>query len=836
MNVIRFETKNQNPIRHLAKKAYHANKQRNVVTTLALTLTTFMLTSVFSIGFSYFETYQMQQIRSMGTTADVAITNLTEKQAEKLNHSNQVSVIGLNQRLGSINTADMGNAKLGLTWIDEEEWEQHRLPTISNVNGAYPQTENEVMLPLWVLSEMGITDPQLGMKITFPYRLENSNQYITKEFVLSGYYTDYMTSRVGMRGSIYVSQIFADNAGLPFDCITSAMITFEGNEAVEHSCEKLKAEIEFSENQSFEIVPPSNQNATSLMIAIAFVVIVIMLSGYLVIYNIFYISIVKDTRFYGQLKTIGTTKKQIKKIVRWQMLKTAITGIPVGLLAGSVVSLLVVPFALNMMYTDNSELGTKISFSPIIFIGATIFTLITAFMGSMKPAKIAGSISPITASRYAGIIEKTKGQRKSHRIKLWRMALNNIFRNPKSAVLTFGSLFLGLFLFLISTGLLSSLTPENFVSQWGESDFSLTCNLHENEAPISEEIFERIKAMEGIENIRLTYSAFPNTTTCILYDEEVFGRYVNSLNGLSGLDFSNPEILKNYTDNFFSGVYGIDIAYVKELNKTLEHPVDLIAFENGEIVLLPAINDSEGNPLILPGQSITIRIENVEHTFTIAEGFLDSDFQTASGILRGTAPNLYLSQQALKAIFPETKIFRIDFDTADSSKDKQVLEELQTMLASSSKVSILSRYEKYKEMDEYLFTSQVLATGLSTVFCLIGIMNFVNTMVVSVNNRKHEFAVLESIGMTKKQIQIVLLYESGYYWLISFLLIATLGTGIYIPLYIAFKQMAYYAVFSYPFAQMFVLAVIVLLICLVVPMITFKIDLKKPVKDRLRQD
>ena len=832
MNVFLFGNKSQNSIKSLAKKTYHANKQRNLFIIFALTLTTFMLTSVFSLGFSFFETYQMQQIRSMGTTADVAITNLTEKQVEELNHSNLVSVIGLNQRLGSINTADMGNAKLGLTWIDEEEWKQHRLPTISNVNGAYPQAENEVMLPLWALSEMGIANPQLGMKITFPYRLENSNQYITKEFILSGYYTDYMTSRVGMRGSIYVSQIFADNTGLPFDCITSAMITFEGNEAVEHSCEKIKAEIEFSENQSFEVVPSSSQNATSLMIAIAFVVIVIMLSGYLLIYNIFYISIVKDTHFYGQLRTIGTTKKQIKKIVQWQMLKTAITGIPVGLLAGSVVSLLVVPFALKMMYADKGELGTKISFNPIIFIGATIFTLITAFMGSMKPAKIAGSISPIAASRYAGIVAKTKGKRKSHRIRLWRMALNNIFRNPKSAVLTFGSLFLGLFLFLISTGLLSSLTPENFVSQWGESDFALTCSLDESEAPISEEILERINAMEGIENIRLTYSAFPQTATYVLYDEDVFGRYVNSLNGLSGLDFSNPEILKNYTDNFFSGVYGIDIAYVEELNKTLEHPVDLVAFEKGEIVLLPAINDSEGNPLILPGQSITIRIENVEHTFTVAEGFLDSDFQTASGTLRGTAPNLYLSQQVLKTIFPETKIFRIDFDTTDSSRDKQVLEELQTMLESPSKVSILSRYEKYKEIDAYLFTSQVLATGLSTVFCLIGIMNFINTMAASVNNRKHEFAVLESIGMTKKQIQTVLLYEGGYYWLISFLLIVTLGTGIYIPLYTAFKQVAYYAAFSYPFTQILAVAVVVLLICLAVPVITFKIDIKKTVIDK----
>ena len=836
MRDILFRNNKHDSIKQLAKKTYYTNKRRNLFATLALVLTTFMITSVFSLGFSYVEAFEIQQIRSMGTTADVAITNITEKQAEELNRSNLVSVIGLSQRLGSIDTTNMGDAKLGLAWIDKNEWERHRLPTISHINGIYPQAENEVMLPLWALNEMGITDPQLGMKITFTYQIVNSDQYSTKEFALSGYYTDYMTSRVGKRGSAYVSKNFADSTGLPFDCVTCAMITFEGEEDVSHLCETLKDKIKFTENQSFEIVPSYHQNSNSLMIAIAFVVIVIMLSGYLLIYNIFYISIAKDTRFYGQLKTIGTTKRQIKKIVRWQILRTAFTGIPAGLLAGGVLSLIVVPSALNMMYTDNDGLETRISCSPIIFIGATVFALITALMGSIKPVRIAGSVSPIAASKYTDVAVKTAGQRKSHRLRLSRMALNNIFRNPKSTVLTFGSLFFGLCLFLISTGLLSSLTPENFVAQWGESDFALVCSLHDKEALITEEILEKIREMDGVENIRLTYSAFPKTTAPVLYNQEVFGQYVNSLDGVSGLDFSNPEILKNHKDNFFSVVYGIDEVYVEELNKTLEHPIDLVAFENGDIVLLSAISDSEGNSLIQPGHSITILTDNAEYTFTIANGFLDADFQSGSGIMKGTAPNLYLSQQALKCIFSETKIFRVDFDTTDGSKDKQVLEELQTMLALSSNVRILSRYEKYKEMEGYLLTSQVLATGLSAVFLLIGIMNFINTMVVSVNTRKHEFAVLESIGMTKKQIKTVLLFEGGYYWIITFLLIATLGTGIYIPLYMAFKQAAYYAVFSYPFAQIFVIAVIVLLICLVVPVVTYKIDIRKTVIDRLRQE
>ena len=130
------------------------------------------------------------------------------------------------------------------------------------------------------------------------------------------------------------------------------------------------------------------------------------------------------------------------------------------------------------------------------------------------------------------------------------MARNNIFRNPKSAILTFASLFLGLILFLVSAGLLSSLSPENFVNQWGESDFALTYSISEEENLLSDEMLQKIEAIEGIENVRVTYSASPRTTMNVVYDQNVFGKYIDSLNGVSGLDFSNEETLKNYTDNF----------------------------------------------------------------------------------------------------------------------------------------------------------------------------------------------------------------------------------------------------------------------------------------------
>ena len=90
----------------------------------------------------------------------------------------KVSVVGVSQRLGSIDTSGMDDALLSITWIDETEWQEHRVPTISDIHGDYPQAKNEIMLPTWALRAMGIDDPQIGMNISLSYQLGTDYQYI----------------------------------------------------------------------------------------------------------------------------------------------------------------------------------------------------------------------------------------------------------------------------------------------------------------------------------------------------------------------------------------------------------------------------------------------------------------------------------------------------------------------------------------------------------------------------------------------------------------------------------------------------------------------------------
>ena len=188
----------------------------------------------------------------------------------------------------------------------------------------------------------------------------------------------------------------------------------------------------------------------------------------------------------------------------------------------------------------------------------------------------------------------------------------------------------------------------------------------------------------------------------------------------------------------------------------------------------------------------------------------------------------------MQELFPASIEYSgLPFDT-DGQQDENILQELKLITASHSNIDIISRYERREEIRDYLVTANVLGTGLSVILLLVGVMNFINTMVVNVNTRRYELAILESIGMTKRQIKQMLLMEGFYYWGISLSLAVTIGTAIFILLYMIFSKVAYYAVFSYPFIPLVLVSGLVLLICLIVLYGSTKLTLTFQLLERLR--
>ena len=119
------------------------------------------------------------------------------------------------------------------------------------------------------------------------------------------------------------------------------------------------------------------------------VLALILLTGYLIIYNVFHISVAGDIRFYGLLKTIGTTPRQLRRIIRTQALLLSLIGIPVGLLLGWLLGGILTPVIVARL----DGVSSVVSVSPVLFVGAALFALVTVLISCRRPGRLAGKVS-----------------------------------------------------------------------------------------------------------------------------------------------------------------------------------------------------------------------------------------------------------------------------------------------------------------------------------------------------------------------------------------------------------------------------------------------------------
>lgn len=827
-----FPVNNKLVLKKLTKRMMKANKVRNLITLSAIAMTAFLISTLFSIGMSTIESFDLQKLRILGSNAHIELTSLTGEQITKLKSLNYVEAAGMRADIGkAANTPEMGDLELTMSWYDRNEWEQMRKPAMSNMVGSYPEKNNEIMLPVWILERLGITSPRTGMEIDLDYSVTASGKAVQvkkQKFVLSAYYTEYTFLRSYTQGTVIVSKDFMDKAGLSQTIPMTVSVRFKSDDFM-RKINNLIQDVGISDVKQVHLVPFYNESSIfdfSTMAGLFILVAIILLSGYLLIYNVLYISVAKDVRFYGLLKTIGTTPGQIKKIVMGQALRLAAMGIPLGLISGIAVSFLAVPMVIKV---TTLETGLKISFSPFIFIGAAVFTLAATIAGSLKPAEKAGDISPVEAIRFTGVTGSGSRRKSTRGGSLYKMAVRNIFRERKRAALVFSSLFLGMTTFLIVNTLLLSMDIENLVDDNIHNDFRITNNTMgflSREEPV--QMFDGT-FLAKLGNIKETdIQVITRQEVLVKYEEGIYDKYLADRSAKSigalpakGRIMEKPELFQAY-------LVGVDTKYIKQLNKNLKNPIDTEAFEKGEIILFST--DSPG--LFQPGSGISFSDEKHHISSTIKlGGFLPA--RTSYNGAENLAPNIYISNVKMRQLYKEPMVYAITVDAGDKYA-RQILSQIKELIGYNKGIKLESGIEFRQQMDSAKKVLYILGGGMSVLLALIGIMNFINVMVTGVNVRRNEFAVMESIGMTSKQLKKMLSYEGLAYGVISYLLILLPGSGAAYGLFRLFKKEATYAVFTFPVMPLLITFVIVFAVCLLVPVITYKTTCTESITERLR--
>lgn len=554
----------------------------------------------------------------------------------------------------------------------------------------------------------------------------------------------------------------------------------------------------------------------------AIMMMIILACGYLLIYNIFYISVSKDIKFYGMLKTLGTTSKQLKAMIRKQCLKLCVIGIPLGCIVGYAISFIIVPLAMR-----GANVATfKLSFSPLIFILTIAFTLVTVILACRKPAKMAGKVSSIEALRYTAVdVKRKKGVKKGSKgAKIYKMAWENIFRDRKRAIIVILSLILGFTCFLCAATFSKSLQADGYIKRYSPYDFRLDNKLFEDllevkfeakEDYLNDKVYGEISKINGIKNLKRV------------------NLFLAQLEYKGVLKDNSDEMFKSLKINadesgIRSNILGLKEKSLDYIDKNVitEGSIDKTKFESGNYVVVSSVF----NNAIKVGDKINIGTESNPKNVEVM-AVLDGNTYTK---VQSNGPDILMEESHFKKLYPKSKTSTITFDVEEGSNEV-VYSKLKGILGDKADINI-----KAKHIQKQIFINAqkeivVAVIVLASAVAIIGALNFINTMVTSINARRVEFAMLESVGMTKKQMKMMLTLEGIFYGSLALLMVSTIGNVLAYFLIEAIKFEADYAIYSFPIKPLILIAIIVVITAILVPKIIFKLTMKESIVERLRE-
>ena len=835
MTDILFGNNNRPVLKLLAKRSLKA--QKNTIAVLAIMLATLLFTSLFTIAISLQTAMQESNMRTTGTSAHAGIKRLSWEEYEKLSSDTGIQDIGYSIIIGNAVGDDFNKTPTELRYGDETYSE---LTFNTPDTGHLPEQKNEIATSRIVLDAMGLPD-KVGTQMELTFTTDTDT--FTDTFTLCGIWDG---DAVAYRQTMLLSKAYAEQVAPVIHGETDGTTPPVGTGYIDAvmmmptawNIEKQALEVtskygldeRVSINDAYGMATVNLSSMLPLVAGIA----VIFIAGYLLIYNVFYISIAQDIRFYGMLKTLGTTARQIRKIVYKKAIKLSLMGIPIGLLLGWPIGRLLLPAIVNML-TDDIRIVTTVN--PLIFLVAIVFSAITVFISCQKPAILAAKISPMEALHY---IEQTGGkkkQRRSKHISTMMMAKNNLTRNKKKVMIVTLSFALSIVLLNSVYTYVTSFDFDKFVADFSLTDFTVSdTTVINNYAPyntanVSQDFISQAESLNGLEdigNIYLWTSKQPLSENDLARLQEL---------SASSSDIANE--LENYRVRQEHGVnvYGLD-DFPAEYVQVLDGELNTEQWKAGTGVYVTPLRMMGDGSLCLykPGDQISVtQLDGTNKVYDVlAVVSIPSALQTPLQVDMGLDyifPTNELLENMVSADQPAMKtIFNVDEEHQLATENwlKNYTTNTDTALDYLSKVTLRQNFDRMINM------FRLVGGTLCAILALIGILNFINSMTTSILSRYREIAMLQSVGMTGRQVKQMLIYEGIGYSILG--LFGSLILSVIASLTVVRMMGAELTYFTWHFTMLpvFLCIIPLILITAIVPLVCYNKMAQKTVVERLR--
>ena len=778
-----------NILTRLSIRNLKLNKKRTISTIIGIILSVALICAVAGMGKSFQETLVQNSINKSGYW-HAKIDNVPENEIKSIKNNRDIKSTFEVKECGYARLENSENEYkpyLRLFSMGKNEFENLHFRI---VEGRFPQNSNEVIISKAIATNGNvkynigdIIDISVGeRKITDEdeqekniYKLEkivNSKEYKLKvvgvierpDTTFENYsepgYTIISTGIEQGNTNIYISLKNPKN----YEEALTKLFNVKDYKEVLLKGDNIKFEYTLNnELLRWEAFEFSNSTIDMLYAVITVVIIIIIITSVFCIRNSFAIATTEKIKMYSMLASVGATKKQIRKNVINEGLLLGIIGIPLGIVSGFFAVFVLIKIVNSILgeylLANIDGLVFKISVLPVIL--SILLGTLTIYLSALSSARKASKVSPIEGLRNSNSIKLNNKKLKVPKLisKVFKtggeLAYKNLKRSKKKYRTTVVSIAVSIFIFITMNTFIT-----NMFDLTGDYYTDYNYNMKLNLGTVTAEEIKQIVTQDNIERYTILYNQSDgvlkikdlskvnqkeeNLIEEVYYDEETdevvkTGEKYSGLMimGLGQKDFENyaKKIGAKYNEVKDKGILCDEISYVEDEKSMISRRY---TYNKGDIIK-GTVEDSEQKE-----QDVEIKVGAISNTKP--DGIEKSYY--AGGYL-------IVNVDEYKNLNLKPYIITIQSNNAD-----QLEKDIEKL---NLKLNIYNIEASAKEERGMVLVVKIFLYGFITVITLIGVTNIFNTITSNMELRQKEFAMLKSIGMTKKEFNRMINLETIFY-------------------------------------------------------------------------
>lgn len=784
-------------------KTMKQNRVRTLVTIVGVILSAAMFTAVTTFCSSFLDFYKRSCIYRYGS-GHVSIESADSLLYAKLYADSDTASFASAEHLGYAAFESKNSEKPYLYVLGADSTFFEQMP-VHLTSGRLPETDTELLLPYHLFTNGGFS-VEIGSKLTLSLgerTLEGEKLGQSIPFLHDGEdgeeehngveeFTP-LTEKTYTVVGIYERPSFEDYNAPGYTVLTRfsgeplADREYSLSVILKRPAKTLEAYIERNALDSYDGLWVNWQllmlsgvmkydNFIPFMGGMAFIACILILLGSVVmIYSVFSISVSERTKQFGLLASVGATKRQIRRCVFAEAGIVSAAGIPLGLLsgiAGMGVTLALVGDKFRNMLSSPYAMRLWVSVPAVV--AAALITLFTVFLSVWIPSRRATKITAIEAIRQTREIATGNRQVRMSKpaYRLFRLegllAKKYFKRSKKKYRTTVISLTLSIVLFVSSSvfgsGLSSSVSGSANVSD-------VDVVYYPDSAVELPELVRGFSAVEGVQE--MTYST-RRSVGIVLDKGKLTKEYQEYLEKfpLSLIEEMEEPVKQEYIHYVEDGVYDRlagQCKIPKEASESENPPA--VVLNRRSFTVWNTEMSGETNRLTYDMKMLRPEVSEIEIVDIYTENFEKSLAQIGGkteeklfgvGELENRGDGILLFYPERARVPEERDVTKFYFKASDYDKMIRGIEQV-IKENTWSEDGLLDYVASQKEQKDMVTLVKVFSYGFISLLSLISVVNVFHTISTNIALRRRDFAMLRSVGMSKKGLLRMMYYECLLY-------------------------------------------------------------------------